>query len=837
MTSLPMSLGRNNDWTTLANSLSSDMCGQPTVTGTAMEFGLDYFCNMDAVRGSTCMDWSDPPYSTRNGLRVDLGVPITQNSYSTGRQAGPPQPSPTFVSAQTHAATRAAASDVSRRNSRAPRDVGPGEGQDSCKQAAPPSEPPSADLGASCHSFVHSHGRLNLQPKRNGELVIGFQNVLSLDASEWRECTEKGLNETIRLRWIAKKIATKGIDIFGMVETRLPDDSHFHMDSHLVIGFRAIAGRDGQMILLDNILKPKVVWKEALSERVSRVKVLLLNIPMIVVLAHGPVATSPEDTHQAFREQLMEALSSAREEGDSVILLADMNARFDGCQVFQSIGEMAVSKPIGGDEERTQLLARGLAEQGIWLTNTHVWHDHPHTWHHASGFSAQIDYVGLSRHLHGLVEHVVVEPRQDWISSCMSDHDVLLVVINKAWKPDQAPAKRKGKGGSKPLKNFVNEDHRRSFIESFAAYQSTMGQPSGPSSNRFSSLINDAARVLNETAPQRCNKPKRDWISEESWTLVRRVAENRKQLKVASGVWGRNLLLRAWQTWRGPDAGDRLELGLGMDFVTWTVHRFRLRCALFTSLRSMRKRSKKDRKHWMQQECQEMQNLVVAGKIKEYYAKLNRLTKRKTTQHGILKGKTGHKAYTTKEVAQVWSDHWCEVFAAHEKDVLVDFNNFDVSAAARYENASAITEQEVWRAMMSSANGKASPDMVAIDVLKTISDAATPLLSDMYTQYLQTSCVPNAFKGGVIVPVHKKGNWTDPSNFRPICLMSNIAKMFNRVILERLGLNEMEPTQFSGPRSSVEFPILCSGMLLQYLRRHNIGAAFLFLDVQQAYDN
>eukprot|EP00971_Amphidinium_carterae_P340535 6478932-Amphidinium_carterae.1 len=803
------------------------------MSGQQGDNGLQEFINLDAGIGSTCMGWTN---ILPAGWDVEWASgPTKDNSWCCSEESSSGVP-PTFVTIDTHVATSAAFESVSLQNSQVPDGGTQSVFQEERILSALSAPRVSGDLGSSCHNFER-HERIDLHRKREGELVVGFQNVLSLDATEWRECAEKGLNETIRLRWITKHLHTRGIDVFGMVETRLPDDSHFSTDSHLVIGFRAVAGRDGQMIIICKDLKPQVIWKEAVSERVSRVKVLLAGVPVIVVLAHGPVALSGVHEHSDFNEHLVMALSTAKEEGDRVILLADLNTRFQGCQRFAAIGDMAVSMALRGDEARTQQLAKSLSEQGILLTNTHIQHDNPHTWHHASGYSAQIDYVGLSRLLHGSVAQVRVEPRQDWASSCMSDHDVIVITMGRAWKgegPNLGKKKRRTKPVI-PLRTFVNDDHRKDFIESFAAFKQTVGSACGPASNRFSSLLSDAARVLQETAPQRSNKPRRDWISEESWRLVRQVAGFRKALKVATDVWHADLLAHVWHTWRSACGSE--EPQRSRSFVDWSILRFRMRCAVFTSLRTMRRHSKKDRMQWLQKECTEMQELIKDGRVKEYYSKLNKLTKRKSVQHGLLKTKAGCKAYTQQEVAHVWSEHWCGVFDAQEKQVLVDFNNFDVCADIKHDEVEAVSEQEVWRTLKSSAGGKISPDCISIDVLKAIADDATPLLSSMYTQYLRTSEVPTAFKGGVIVPIHKKGSWTDPSNFRPICLMSNTAKMFNRVILERLGFEEAEPTQFSGPGSSVEFPLLCCGMLLQHLRRSNTSGAFLFLDVQQAYDN
>eukprot|EP00971_Amphidinium_carterae_P350299 6491476-Amphidinium_carterae.3 len=773
-------------WTPLSLSWGDGFLGQ------LGRSGLHDSIYLDADTGSNCSGWMDllPPDWGGNEVRV----PTTMNSERSSGVFVPDDP-PTFVNASPPEATRAEDARVAERNAEVPHAEAREAGREACESAAP--QPVGVSYAAvdTCSNFGNSQGQINLHHKGEGEIIIGFQNVLSLDATEWRECAEKGLNETVRLKWIAKKAEVKEVDIFGMVETRMPEDAQFFMEKYLAVGFRAVGGRDGQMVLLHLNLRPQLLWKEAISERISRVKVVLAKVPVLIVLAHGPIAAAPPEAHDEFRAQLEAALSTAREAGDSVVLLADLNARFRGCQRFESIGSMASSDPVVGDEQRTENLARILAQQGIRLVNTFLHHQSPHTWHHASGFAAQIDFIGLSRYISGCARMVTIDPREGWASTCMSDHDVVMAVLCDGWKDDGLQQKKKRpKPKAKVLHTFVNEEHRKRFVESFAAYRKLAGTPCGPAFNKFSSLINDALQVLNETSPQICKRPRKEWISDECWKSVTKVAGLRATLKRATDAWVASLATRAWSVWKAAVIQD--SEGSGSGFIEWSVRRFCMRCAVFTALRVMRRLSKRDRKLWMQQECAELQKMAASGRIKEYHAKLNRLTKKKTIQHGVLMSKKGKKAYSNKEVAQ-----------------------------------------EVVGALKSSASGKASPDPVSIDVLKAIGQDATPLLANMYTHFLRTSTVPTTFRGGVIIPVHKKGAWGEPSNFRPICLMNNAAKIFNRIILERLGLMDTEPTQFAGPGSSVEFPLLCCGMLLQHLRRHNVGAAFLFLDVQQAYDN
>lgn len=63
----------------------------------------------------------------------------------------------------------------------------------------------------------------------------------------------------------------------------------------------------------------------------------------------------------------------------------------------------------------------------------------------------------------------------------------------------------------------------------------------------------------------------------------------------------------------------------------------------------------------------------------------------------------------------------------------------------------------------------------------------THQLADIFTSCLQRGQFPSLWKEATLVLLHKKGKPAgNPSSYRPICLLDELAKVFERIIARRL---------------------------------------------------
>ena len=94
---------------------------------------------------------------------------------------------------------------------------------------------------------------------------------------------------------------------------------------------------------------------------------------------------------------------------------------------------------------------------------------------------------------------------------------------------------------------------------------------------------------------------------------------------------------------------------------------------------------------------------------------------------------------------------------------------------------------EVEAALGKMKNGKeAEKDQVNIETLKAGDKTIAKQLAKLYTKCLTERRIPKTWKEANMVIFFKKWNRKDIKNYRPICLLSNMYKLFTKIITTRL---------------------------------------------------
>ncbi|PIK38581.1 endonuclease-reverse transcriptase [Apostichopus japonicus] len=138
--------------------------------------------------------------------------------------------------------------------------------------------------------------------------------------------------------------------------------------------------------------------------------------------------------------------------------------------------------------------------------------------------------------------------------------------------------------------------------------------------------------------------------------------------------------------------------------------------------------------------------------------------------------------------------------------------------------------------------GKApGQDNIMIDALIEAGDAVDKELAKLFTAFLHQGKVPQKWKDANMIILHKKGDKRDLKNYRPISILSNIYKLFTKILINRLErlLDDNQPREQEGFRRnfSTTDHIHTLNQLKEKCQEFNIPVCVAFVDYEKAFDS
>ena len=135
------------------------------------------------------------------------------------------------------------------------------------------------------------------------------------------------------------------------------------------------------------------------------------------------------------------------------------------------------------------------------------------------------------------------------------------------------------------------------------------------------------------------------------------------------------------------------------------------------------------------------------------------------------------------------------------------------------------------------SNKSVGPNSISTKVLKLLKNDISSQLSEIFNISFSSGIFPSVLKTAKVVPVHKKDSKLDFSNYCPISLLSNIEKILERLMYNRIykffsDNNLIYSLQF-GFRPKFGFSL--TENIRKNLDEGNIGCG-IFVDLQKAFD-
>ena len=168
------------------------------------------------------------------------------------------------------------------------------------------------------------------------------------------------------------------------------------------------------------------------------------------------------------------------------------------------------------------------------------------------------------------------------------------------------------------------------------------------------------------------------------------------------------------------------------------------------------------------------------GKIRDLFVKIRDTKGTCHAKMGTIKNRNNMDRTKAEDIKKRWQEYTEELY---KKD-LYDPDNHD-GVITHLEPD--ILEREVKWALKSITMNKASGgDGIPVELFQILKDDAVKVLHSICQQIWKTQQWPQDWKGSVFIPIPKKGNVKECSNYCTIALISQASRVMLKILQARL---------------------------------------------------
>ena len=144
-----------------------------------------------------------------------------------------------------------------------------------------------------------------------------------------------------------------------------------------------------------------------------------------------------------------------------------------------------------------------------------------------------------------------------------------------------------------------------------------------------------------------------------------------------------------------------------------------------------------------------------------------------------MKDKHGDLCTERTSVANIFADFYEQLYSST--------NVTQQNEEAERSPVPAFTRQELVSAIKSLKSNKCKDTAgIKAEMLKAGGQSLTDVLLDLYNKVLaQTMEIPKSWKHSVITVLYKNGDATLPQNYRPICIIPLLYKLFFNIVVQK----------------------------------------------------
>jgi hypothetical protein len=201
--------------------------------------------------------------------------------------------------------------------------------------------------------------------------------------------------------------------------------------------------------------------------------------------------------------------------------------------------------------------------------------------------------------------------------------------------------------------------------------------------------------------------------------------------------------------------------------------------------REIKRKSKEDKDNWLRDLCREVDDTHEAKKTKQIYSTIKTITGTRTTTMSSVKDKNGKVLTEDNEVKDRWKESFEELFNKASPDDTSILQS--IPAIPDEGEEPKILLDEVRLAIKHLKTGKAPGfDGISAEELKATDEPGVKIIHKLCNKIWDTGEIPQDWGRAVIVPIYKKKDKLDCSNYRGISLLSLAGKVFCSILHKRM---------------------------------------------------
>ena len=236
------------------------------------------------------------------------------------------------------------------------------------------------------------------------------------------------------------------------------------------------------------------------------------------------------------------------------------------------------------------------------------------------------------------------------------------------------------------------------------------------------------------------------------------------------------------------------------------------------------------------------------GDSRKAWQLINELTSRQKNNASVKELKLNDNSVTNShELSNAFNDHFSTIGTklANEVPLVTDgssYADYIVSSDNKFI-FSPISSSNVFSLLNKLSKSKATGlDNISAKLIRECADLISIPLCNIFNNSLSSGLFPDDWKCARVTPLFKQGERTDINNYRPISVISIIAKVFERIVYDQLysflANEEIITNQQSGFRSlhsTVTALLEATDSWALDIDRGNVNAV-VFLDLKKAFD-